>query len=344
MAAPGTTVCVIPRERFSAAVPALESLLTDPDAPERVVCFDGGSPQKVRVELERLARAHDLTLLRSDAYVVPNEARNHVLPHVDTEFTAFLDNDVWVSPGWVPRLEAVARDTGAAVVAPMYGWAYDDPSDAKVHLAGAENHLSGPPGQRRHHMDFAHEGEDPAVVAAELDVMPTEQAEFHLYFARTDALAAAGRLDEGLTSLQEHLDLSLRIMDQGGKIWLEPKVFATYVMTNRLTLSDRRYFLLRWSRRWNTQSLDAFCASWGVDRADPSIVRLEQSASYKRRVAYWPYRSPIGRIKAARGLHSLPLPDHTIAPLVARYEDRRRRRAPAPRVVHLASWDRSREG
>lgn len=342
MTASATTVCVIPRERFSAALPALRSLLAEPEAPARVVYFDGGSPRKVGVELERLARERDMTLLRSAAYVAPNDARNHVLPHVDTAFTAFLDNDVWVTPGWVPRLEAVAQDTGAAVVAPMYGWAYDDPSGAVVHLAGAENHFSGEVGKRRHHMDFAHEGEDPAAVAAELEVMPTEQAEFHLYFARTDALTAAGPLDGRLRSLQEHLDLSLRIMEQGGSIWLEPKVFATYVMTNHLTIADRRYFLLRWSRRWNAQSLDAFCATWGIDRADPSTVVLEQSASYKRRVAYWPYRSPIGRLKARRGRHSLPLPDHTIAPLVARFEDRRRRRAPAPEVVHLASWDPTR--
>jgi hypothetical protein len=108
MAAPGTTVCVIPRERFSAAVAALEALLDDPALPDRVVYFDGGSPPKVRDELERLARGHDITLIRSDAYAVPNVARNWVLPRVDTEFTAFIDNDVFVTKGWVPRLEATA--------------------------------------------------------------------------------------------------------------------------------------------------------------------------------------------------------------------------------------------
>ncbi len=339
MAAPGTTVCIVPRERFSAAVPALEALLDDPEAPARIAYFDGGSPPSVRGALERLARAHDITLLRSDAYAAPNVARNLLLPRVTTEFTAFLDNDVFVSPGWVPRLEAVAHDTGAAVVAPMYGWADEDLSSIVVHLAGAENHFTGEPGRRRHHMEFAHEGEDPATLAAQLEVMPTEQAEFHLYFARTDALVGVAPFDERLQSLQEHLDVSLRIMDQGGKIWLEPGVLATYLMTSHLTLADRRYFLLRWSRRWNRSTLDAFCSVWGVDRADPSTGRLERAASYKRKVAYRPYRSPIGWLKGRRGKDSLPLPDHTIAPLVAWYEDRRRLRAAAPTLVHRASWD-----
>lgn len=339
MAVPGTTVCVIPRERFSAAVPALESLLDDPDVPERIICFDGGSPRNVRDELARLARQHDITLIRSDAYVVPNTARNQVFQRVDTEFTAFLDNDVFVSPGWVPRLEALAREKGAAVVAPMYGAAVDDLDTAVVHLAGADNHFSGPDGRRSYHMGFFHENRDPREVQAELTSHQTEQAEFHLYFARTDVLAGFAPLDERLQSIQEHLDLSLRIMEKGGEIWLEPQVLATYLMTNHLTLTDRRWYLLRWSRRWNEGSLRRFCEEWGVDPADDSIVHLAWSTAYKRKFAYHPYRSPIGRLKGSRGKHSLPLPDHTIAPVVAWYEDRRRVRAAQPTLVHLASWD-----
>jgi Glycosyl transferase family 2 len=339
MAAPGTTVCIIPRERFSAAVPALEALLDDPDLPERLIYFDGGSPAKVRDELERLARQHDITLIRSDAYVVPNDARNHVFPRVDTEFTAFIDNDVFVTRGWVPRLEATARATGAAVVAPMYGVAVDDLAAATVHLAGAENHFSGEPGHRHVHMDFFHENRDPTEVRAELQAGPTEQAEFHLFFARTDALAQVVPLNPRLKSIQEHLDACLRIMDGGGKVWFEPQVFATYVVTAHKTLADRRFHLLRWSRRWNEESLKTFCELWGVDPDDSTITRLRWSTAYKRKEAYRPYRSPVGWWKAKRGQHSMPLPDHTIGPAVAWYEDRRRVRAPEPRVIHLASWD-----
>jgi len=114
---------------------------------------------------------------------------------------------------------------------------------------------------------------------------------------------------------------------------------ATYLTTNHGTLADRRWYLLRWSRRWNEESLRTFCDQWGIDHDDPTIVGLGWATAYKRKVAYHPYRSPVGWWKAKRGQHSLPLPDHTIGPLVAWYEDRRRVRAPAPRLVHRASWD-----
>jgi GT2 family glycosyltransferase len=342
MRAPGTTVCIVPRERFSAAVQVLETVVADPERPARIACYDGGSPPDVRDGLARLAREHDVTLLRSEAFAAPNAARNALFARVDTEYTAFLDNDTFPSPGWAPRLEACAEETGAAVVAPMYGFAVDDPATAVVHLAGAENHFSGERPLRRHHMEFFHENEDPEEVRRAVGRTPTEQAEGHLLFARTSALEAVGPLDEGLLSFHEHLDVCLRIMDQGGTIWLEPEVLATFLKSTHLTLADRRSILLRWSHQWNRATLERFCTEWGVDRNERAVVALTRAVEYMRIPAYRPWRSPIGRLKGMVGRPSLPLPDHTIGRAVARYEERRRRRAPAAKVVHLASWDRER--
>src|SRR5687768_18503251 len=107
-------------------------------------------------------------------------------------------------------------------------------------------------------MRHEHEGADPDVLIPQLVARPTEQAEFHCFFARTRAIQAIGGLDEDLLSLNEHLDASMRIREQGGAIWLEPAVMATYFVPGRVARADQGFYLLRWSRQWNETSIPRF--------------------------------------------------------------------------------------
>src|SRR4051794_4435207 len=127
-----TTMCVVPRDKFVHAVPSLCSVLAATPAPRRLVYVDGGSPAPVRDALTRLAAEHDFTLLRTDHYLAPNEARNLALGHVATEYALFIDNDVFVTDGWVTNLEAAADAHHAAAVAPVYGIAGDALEPARV--------------------------------------------------------------------------------------------------------------------------------------------------------------------------------------------------------------------
>lgn len=339
MTGPRTTICIVPRERFSVAVSSLTRLVAELEPPFRIVYVDGGSPPPVRDVLAELAVAHDFTLLRTDHYLAPNEARNLAFRRVRTEFVAFLDNDAFLTPGWLPALEAAADQHGAVVVAPVYGLSHGDLAKTGVHLAGAENHIVVENGRRFHHMRHDHEGADPAVLRPQLQPMQTEQAEFHCFFVRSDAVRAIGGFDEDLLSLNEHLDASMRIREQGGEIWLEPAVMATYYVP-RLALSDQSYYLLRWSRKWNVASVKRFHAVWDIDAEDPESARLLEHADYKRYRAYRPYRSLMGRINAWRGEpNTRPLPDRVLAPLLVARHDRRRAYAQPPVVTHRATWD-----
>src|SRR6185436_1889329 len=254
MAVPRTTVCVVPREKFSHAVASLRSVLAATPPPTRVVYVDGGSPEPVRAELARLAAAHDFTLLRTDHYLSPNEARNSAIGHVHTDYALFVDNDVFVSEGWVAALETAADEHAAAAVAPAYGITSGSLDWARVHHAGGYNHIDEVDGARVHDVTrFLEENADRMVLAG-LEARETEQVEFHCFLVRTDALVAVGGFDENMMAVHEHLDFSMRLREQGGTIWLEPSVFATYVVT-KPSWSDRPYQLLRWSRGWTETSI-----------------------------------------------------------------------------------------
>lgn len=339
MATPRTTVCIVPRDCFSLSIESLTGILEGLPTPHRIVYVDGGSPTKVRDELARLAARHDFTLLRTDHYLVPNQARNLAFPRVDTEFVAFLDNDVFLSPGWLPALEAAADRHGAAIVTPVYGIAGADRTKPVVHVAGSDEPIYvDDHGRRRYRMGAHHEDGDPAEVLPRLTPQPTAQAEFHCFFARADAVRRTMPLDEELPSVNDHIDAVLRIRADGGTAWLEPSVFVVYQVP-RLAPSDVPFHVLRWSPEWNETSIRRFEALWDLDPDDPTSEWLLRQGDYRRSRSYRPYRSLVGRIQAHRGRHSRSLPDRVLTPLIVRREEARRRRGGPPVVTHRASWD-----
>jgi len=306
----------------------------------RLVYVDGGSPEPVRSALTRLAAEHDFTLLRTDHYLAPNEARNLALGHVTTEFALFVDNDVFVPDGWITKLESAADAHDATAVAPVYGIASGRLDQPRVHHAGANARVVDADNARR--LDttrYVTENADPDEVLPELVARETEQVEFHCFCVRTDALVALGGFDENMMAVHEHLDFSMRLREQGGTIWLEPSVFVTYLVGDP-AWSERSYHLLRWSQGWTETSLRRFATTWDLEPEAFGAGGLLRFSAANRAKAFRPYRSVIGRLSARGQRLSRSIPDRTIGTLVYRREERRRALGTSARVAHRATWDR----
>jgi len=335
-----TTIVVVPRDKFVLAVASLSSVLAATPAPRRLVYVDGGSPKPVRNTLERLAAEHDFTLLRTDHYLAPNEARNLALGHVRTEFALFVDNDVFVRDDWVAKFEATADAHGATAVAPVYGVAASALETPHIHHAGANSHIVVVDGERTlDHTLEVEQGAEPDAVLAGLVAHETEQLEFHCFFVRTDAVVELGGFDENMMAAHEHIDFSMKLREQGGTIWLDPSVFVTYVVGDR-EWRDRPYLLLRWSQGWTETSVRRFAVTWDLEPDAFGADWLQRFSTALRARAYHPYRSVVGRVSARRGRLSRSIPDRTIGTLVYRREERRRALGDSARVAHRATWDR----
>src|SRR5690349_7956376 len=111
MTSPRSTIVVVPRERFAFAADSLESVIATAGTPHRLIYVDAGSPPAVAWKLADAARRHDFTLVRTDCYLTPNQARNVALPMLTTKYVAFVDNDVVGTPGWLAALEDCAEET-----------------------------------------------------------------------------------------------------------------------------------------------------------------------------------------------------------------------------------------
>src|SRR5688572_4120076 len=99
MPAPLTTIIVVPRERFGSTFESLDSMFANTTQPYSLIYVDAGSPPDVARRLAALARERGFTLVRSDSYLSPNQARNLALPRVATKYIALADNDVFFAPG-----------------------------------------------------------------------------------------------------------------------------------------------------------------------------------------------------------------------------------------------------
>ena len=63
-----------------------------------------------------------------------SQARNLGARHARGKHLVFVDNDIFVEPGWLASLTKCAEDTGAGVVGPLY--LKGEPDGPLVHCAG----------------------------------------------------------------------------------------------------------------------------------------------------------------------------------------------------------------
>ena len=266
METPEVTIAVVPRERFSYARASLEALYRYTDPSFRLVYVDGGSPARVRRYLESAARDRGFDLIRSDDYLVPNRARNLALPRVHTKYVVFIDNDVVVSPGWLPPLVQCAEETNAAIVGPLICESL--PLHSTIHFAGGDSHVDivERDGRVERHLveTILRQGQRVADVRHELRRVQTEAAEFHCLLVRTSIFDRVGPFDEALLSIRENVDFCMVVAQAGGPVYFEPASIVTYAAYKPLALSDVPFYLLRWNNRWMLTTLHHLCDKWSL--------------------------------------------------------------------------------
>src|SRR4051812_13226425 len=344
MSDPRTTIVITQRERYTPSLRFLEAILDRAGAPARVIVVDGGSPSPVREWHDELGARRDLLLLRVEHALAPPEARAAALPFVTTEFTAFVDNDVVMSDGWLETLERAADDTGAWAVGPLYlhGFPTGTFDAPRIHMAGGHCRIVEVDGKRRLDVDMASYD----VLAS--DVWPaarfrTGLIEYHCALVRTHFVCADGVHDTGLRTGHDMYDLCLKVAAAGGQCWLEPEATMFYDRPDRIDDADRELYALRWSRAWDTVTLDHFIEAWELDPRDPDRASTEHWHGFQRRLGYLPVRNHLERVqRKRRALADSTLEAHAVA------SDRARRRAAgasaneaAPaHAVHTPDWAR----
>ena len=132
---PRVTLVMTVRERHRLTMRAIENVLAHTPIPHRFIFSHGELPGWLDRQVGELAEAGRLERRFFPGLTWPNHLRRAVLPEIETDYVAFIDNDILVSPGWIERLIECADETGAGVVGPTYLWG-DGEAPPRVHMAG----------------------------------------------------------------------------------------------------------------------------------------------------------------------------------------------------------------
>ncbi len=266
------TICITPRERFSCAVDSLRDITTNTATPFELIYVDANSPREIAAQLKSLCEEQGFTYLRIDEYLPPNRSRNAALARVKTPYVVFVDNDLFVQPGWLHALMDCAEETGAWAVGPVVLEGARFPQ--VIHMAGCDlveekcdeyNCVS----QRHRYMK-----QPLRSVRTRLVREPVGAFEFHCVLVRTDVFPQKLFLDEKFLSHQEHLDLARDIRMAGGEVYFEPASIVRYNNARRFAQYDREFFELRWSSEWTKKSIEHTREKWHLGPADKGLERL----------------------------------------------------------------------
>ncbi len=297
------TIFVIPRQIYGQCVNSLKSIFEHLGKNRPTIIYHAaGLSKKIRKELEEVASGYsDFRFYESEGYdfISPNEARNLMLSELkaNCKYLITIDTDVIVRAGWLESLVSCAEETGAGLVGPAY--IDSDFETGRVHMLGGGADVrpcTDEPGKFLLTETLFHFGENFAELAPKLThYFKTEHIEFHtclisrafieaLIVAQRESGARGLAFDEGFMSLSDHLDASLEAKRLGFGVYIEPRAVVCFPQPKGAELSPNDFTLLqiRWSDRWNSESIRHIKKKWKLSSKD---VFAESSAywmSYHR--------------------------------------------------------------
>ncbi len=255
-------IIVVPRDRFSSVHACAELILSNTDVPFRLVFVDLGYSRRA---LDRLRKqCNDVPMdIVSAGKTIPMIAFRDVVSRIQEPYVAWVDNDTFVTPGWMTALLNRAKQ-GARVILPVT--LEREGLDADSRKLPLRNHISHAELRRVTVNGVPYVFDYKPFRRAAPEELPTEAHtvdffELHAFCAETDILR---QLDLPAMVVREHIDIGIQLHKLGVDIWCEPK--AQVIFDNiheRPTFRDLRFFFYRWNERLINESHDLFEKRWG---------------------------------------------------------------------------------
>lgn len=277
---PQVTIVVVPRDRFSSVLECASSILENTGVPYRLVFLDFGYSRKTLAKLKELCRAVPTEIVPVGR-TIPILAFRDYLPRIPTPYVAWVDNDTYVTKGWLAAL-LQAAERGARVLLPVTLEREGLDTDARG--ITLRNHVSHTELRRVDVNGVTYVFDHKPYRRAAPEDLPREPHtvdffELHTFFAETDVMR---KLDLPAMVVREHIDIGIQLHRAGIDIVCEPKSVVQFDnIHERPTWGDLKFFFYRWDEKLINQSHHLFEERWGYRFYNEQFMK---NWAYRRKV------------------------------------------------------------
>lgn len=258
------TIVISPRDRYTGLEQCIETIYqyTDEDMFDLVV-LDLGYPDSV-IALAKQALEGKINAKVVDyGVIIPIEAMSRIRHDIETKYTVFLDNDSRVTEGWLPPIVETGDAKEAAVIYPvtLESSGVDEGADLRNHLFTTELRVVDVEDKPYLIEEKTYRRALPEDLPK--DVTESQAFELHCVMFNTEVLKS---IELPYMTIREHLDIGMQLKNRGLKIYVDPRSHVVFDnLGTRASLSDLKYFNLRWNSNITEQSSRLFEKRWGYN-------------------------------------------------------------------------------
>ncbi|HLF72572.1 MAG TPA: glycosyltransferase [Dehalococcoidia bacterium] len=288
MTQPSVTVAVFPRERFSRTADALRRIVEVTDIDYKLVVVDCATPPRYWREIEAAtAGLENVEVVRTDAYITPNEARHMLAEACTTDYICFTESDLFPSRGWLTYMIEACESFDAGVAVPVIleqSGLFHAEDQLGAFTAETENGLK--------RLKFV-------ALTGDLEQGPArlvESAECHCLMFRKSVFELVNPFDPRITA-RDFIDICLSITSAGVRIVFEPRARVLIDIPPPVEPEERDYYMMRWDWDRAVTSHDLIMQKWGFDQIPSSMSFVRERHI---RTSLWRWRLYSLFLKAPR--------------------------------------------
>lgn len=258
------TIVISPRDRYTGLEKCIENVYQFTDSKLfNLIILDLGYPKSIIELAKKALQGKDNAKIIDYGFIIPIDAMSKVRNEINTKYTVFLDNDSRTTEGWLPPIIETGDQKEAAVIYPvtLESSGVDEGADLRNHLFTTE--LRAVDVENTPYLIEEKTFRRTLPEDLPQEVTESQAFELHCVMFNTEVLKS---LELPHMTIREHLDIGMQLKNRGLKLYVEPRCNIIFDnLGTRASLSDLKYFNLRWNSKITESSSRLFEKRWGYN-------------------------------------------------------------------------------